>query len=59
MVYIKCRREDEKRFSFLTSKGGTTYLKIHAAQFEREDAVLFIAELAADNPDFEFRIVQP
>ena len=55
-VYIKVKASDEKKWSFLTSNGGTTYLKIHAATWEKSDAEKMIQENAPDNPDFSWKI---
>jgi len=37
MFTIKVRAKGKKRWAFLTSKGGTNYLRIHAAQFETRE----------------------
>jgi hypothetical protein len=58
--YIKLREKDKKRWAFLTSKGGLTYLTIHASRFEtKEAAERLIAENAADNPEWEWKVVTP
>jgi hypothetical protein len=54
---VKCREVGTKRYAFLTSTGGLNPLRIHAARFEtKEKAENFIAENAADNPEYEFRV---
>lgn len=57
--YVKCREKGKKRFAFLTSKGALNNLTIHAARFESaEKAEALIAANAADNPEWEFKVVQ-
>lgn len=58
MYAIKVKANDEKRWSFLTSGGGTTYLRIHASQIEEKaKADKFAKEIAEDNPDFAVKVV--
>jgi hypothetical protein len=57
---VKFRSVGEKKFSFLTSTGGSNYLKVHAARFYDEAKVNeFVDGLKADpeNKDFEFKVV--
>lgn len=55
---IKVREAGQKRWRFLTQKGGVTQLRIHAARWAaREPCERLIADNAADNPDWEFKIV--
>ena len=57
-IHVKCKRDGEKRWSFLTSGAGTTYLRIHAARFESMvKAKALIDANKDDNPDFAWRIV--
>jgi hypothetical protein len=58
MAHIKVRKRGERRFNFLTSKGGINHLRIHAAIFDDQKAVQFVEANAPDNPDFEWRIVR-
>jgi hypothetical protein len=59
VVYIKLRSGNEKRWSFLTSSGGTTYLRIHAARFaSAEKAQALIDANKDDNPGFEWRVTK-
>jgi len=55
--YIKHKHESEKRWSFMSANGGTSYLRVHAARFTEENAKRLVAENAEDNQDFEFKIV--
>ena len=48
-TFIKIKWADEKRWSFLTSGGGTSYTRIHAAPVPEDKAAQLIAELEADN----------
>lgn len=55
--YIKCREIGDKTWVFL-SRGGTNHLRVHALRFataERAQAV--IDENAADNPEWEWKVV--
>jgi hypothetical protein len=55
---IKVREPNSKRFRFLTPKGSTTRLRIHAScWFERAKAERALELLKSDNPEFEFRMV--
>ena len=61
---IKVRRPTSQRFKFVTSKGGTTTLRIHAALFtDREDgtgeerARRWIEANALGNPGYQFKAV--
>lgn len=58
MRYAIKVRETGKKWRFLTSKGGVTQLRIHAARWAtREPCERLIADNAPDNPDWEFKIV--
>jgi hypothetical protein len=59
MTYaIKVKHEEDKRWSFLTSSGGTTYLRMHASQFQDDGkASKLVAEIIEDNPDFAAKVV--
>jgi len=59
MTYaIKVKHETEKRWSFLTSTGGTTYLRMHASMFADDGkASALVAEIKTDNPDFDAKVV--
>ena len=56
---IKVRFPGEKTFAFITPRGGTTRLRIHASQFatpiRAAEARITIAE---DNPDLEVKVVR-
>ena len=55
---IKVRETGKKKWRFLTSRGGVTNLRIHAARWSiRTPCDTLIAENAADNPDWEFKVV--
>jgi hypothetical protein len=61
---IKVRDAGSRRFAFMTSRGGTNPLRIHAARFEDKDgqpgeerAQRFINDMAAANPGVEFKVV--
>lgn len=55
---IKVREAGKKKWRFLTSRGGLTNLRIHAARWAaREPCENLIAVNAPDNPEWEFRIV--
>ena len=55
---IKVRMSGKKKWGFLTSKGGVTHLRIHAARWAARDACeKLVADNAPDNPDWEFKIV--
>lgn len=43
-------------WKFLGSNGSCTRLRIHALRFTREQAEACIAENAADNPEWEWKI---
>jgi hypothetical protein len=59
IFYVKCREVGKKQFLFLTSRGGLNRLRIHAARFETKDkAQALIDENAADNPEWEFKVVE-
>lgn len=62
---IKVRQRGTKQFRFVTSKGGTTRLRIHAGRYEdregetaKDRVTLAVAGLAALNPDLEFKAVR-
>lgn len=55
---IKVRETGKKKWRYLTSRGGVTNLRIHAARWATRDPCdTLIAENAADNPDWEFKVV--
>lgn len=55
--YVKCREKGSKGWTFLTSNG-CSRLRIHAARFvNAEIAQAFIDANAADNPEWEFRVI--
>lgn len=55
---IKVREIGKKKWRFLTTGGGITQLRIHAARWAtREPCERLIAGNAPDNPDWEFKIV--
>lgn len=57
-AHIKLREKGKRQWAFLTSRGGTNYLRIHAARFETvESAQKVIDENAADNPEWEWKVV--
>ena len=59
VFHVKCREVGKKKFLFLTSNGGLNNLRIHAATFaSREKAQALVDENAADNPEWEFRVVE-
>jgi hypothetical protein len=47
---VKVRLAGSKRFVFLTSKGGTTHLRIHAASWNEHGAGEVAKHIVADNP---------
>jgi hypothetical protein len=54
---IKVRKKGDKQWSFLTSKGGTNRLRIHAACFQsKEKAQSVIDENAAENTEWEWKV---
>lgn len=56
-AYVKCREIGRKQWAFL-SRGGCNRLRVHALRFasvERAQAV--IDENAADNPEWEWKVV--
>jgi hypothetical protein len=55
--FIKVRKIGEKRFAFLTPKGGETRLRIHAAMIPPEKVEEELAKLRRENPEFEFKAV--
>lgn len=60
MVYVKVRKMGAKSWSFLTPRGGTNRLRVHATIFNTLDqAERFIADHCDDNPEWEFRVVRP
>jgi hypothetical protein len=55
---IKVRKNDRKRWGFLTPRGSVTHLRIHAARWAARDACeKLITDNAPDNPDWEFKVV--
>lgn len=57
-AYVKARKAGSKGWAFLTPKGGTNRLRVHAARFANtERATDVIAKCRADNPSWEFRVV--
>lgn len=55
---IKVRESGKKKWRFLTTKGGTTSLRIHAARWStRAPCENLITDNAPDNPEWEFKIV--
>ena len=50
------KRGGTRRWSFLTPKGGTNYLRVHAAGFTAAGAEALVKENAADNPEWEFKV---
>lgn len=58
-VFIKARPRTNRRkpFLFMTNRGHLNRLRIHGAMFTPEDAAAEFDRLTADNPDFEFAIV--
>jgi hypothetical protein len=58
MFAIKVKHEDDKRWSFLTPNGGTTYLRVHASVTpDKERAEGFVKTILEDNPDFAAKVV--
>lgn len=56
--FIKVKAEDEKRWSFLTPRGGETNLRIHASQFDDEaKATRIAAEIESENPGILAKVV--
>jgi hypothetical protein len=55
--FIKVRETGGKTWKFLASGGSETRLRIHALQFSHERAQEAVAQLGADNPGFEFKVV--
>ncbi len=56
-VYIKVKSDDDKRFSFLTPRFGTTYLRVHAARFDIPTAESIIRDIYENNTDFTAKMV--
>lgn len=54
---IKLREKGKKSWSFLTPRGGSIRLKIHAARYTRTNAAVQVVQLSADNPTHEFKAV--
>lgn len=54
---IKLREKGAKAWAFLTPRGGSVRLKIHAARFTRTNAAAEVVKLAADNPSHDFKAV--
>lgn len=55
---IKVREVGRKKWQFLTSSGGVTNLRIHAARWAtRGPCDKLIADNAAENPDWDFKVV--
>ncbi|WP_137114154.1 hypothetical protein [Mesorhizobium sp. GR13] len=55
---IKVREKGRKKWQFLTSRGGLTNLRVHAARWStREPCDTLIADNAADNPEWDFKVV--
>lgn len=55
---IKVREVGKKKWRFLSSCGGVTNLRVHAARWStREPCETLIANNAADNPEWDFKVV--
>lgn len=55
---IKVKVPESKRWEFLTSSGGLTHLRIHAALATEERCNEFAAQLKKDNPGVLFKVVE-
>lgn len=63
-VMVKVRAPGDKRFAFLTPRGGTNHLRVHASIFEDRDgetgaerAQRLIDSCSPDNPGWEWKII--
>jgi hypothetical protein len=55
--FIKVREKGRKAWAFL-ARGGTSRLRVHASRFETpEKAQALIDANAADNPEWEWKVV--
>jgi len=52
---IKVRKIGAKSWSFVTPRGGTIRLKIHAARFTSNAVAATIVQMTKDNPGYEFK----
>jgi hypothetical protein len=48
---VKVRRVGKKRFEFLTTNGGTTHLRVHAASWNEHGANEVAKRIVTDNPE--------
>ena len=56
-VYARIRvRKAGKLLGFLTPRGGTNRLKVHATYLPVTDAENRIAQLKLDNPEYDFEV---
>lgn len=48
---VKTRKIGKVKWGFVTSRGGVSYLRIHAAQFKLEETALsMVADINENNP---------
>lgn len=58
VYFVKARKAGSKGWAFLTSKGGTNRLRVHAARFPTTERANAVAKFCIeDNPSWEFRVV--
>lgn len=48
--HVKVRQVGKQRWVFLTSRGGTNNLRIHAAQFTEDRAAQCVEDIHTENP---------
>lgn len=57
-VLIKVREKGKKRWAFLTPKGGTNGLRVHAMRVLSMHAEVTLGILRSENPNHEFKAVR-
>lgn len=55
--YIKVREKGKKAWAFLSSKGNTNRLRVHAVMFPKDRALLVATEIMAENAEWQAKIV--
>lgn len=57
-IKVKEDKPGAKAWAFLTPKGGTNRLRVHATQFDSRDRADQVRDqVAADNPGHQFKVV--
>lgn len=54
--HVKVRLRGEVGWKFLTPKGGTNRLRVHAAEMTKAGAEALVLENTAGNPEWEFKV---